>query len=86
MSSSAEALPDEIQAMSFEQAMAALEEVVARLEGGEVGLEESIEMYARGDLLRQHCESKLKAAEERIEKIVVGGDGAATGTAPFENQ
>ncbi len=84
MSASDDPLPEDILAMSFEQAMAALEEVVGKLEGGEVGLEDSIEMYARGDLLRRHCEAKLKAAEERIEKIVVGGDGAAAGSAPFE--
>ena len=41
-------IPDDIAAMSFEQALAALEDVVSKLEGGQVGLEESIDIYSRG--------------------------------------
>ena len=79
-----EEIPEEIRGMSFEVAMAELEEIVRKLESGEVGLEDSIEMYSRGSHLKQHCEAKLRAASERVEKIVVGGSGDAVGTEPAE--
>ncbi|MBI1182041.1 MAG: exodeoxyribonuclease VII small subunit [Alphaproteobacteria bacterium] len=68
-------LPDDIAGMTFEQALAELETVVRRLEGGDVGLEDSIEMYTRGAQLKQHCAAKLADAQARIEKVVVGADG-----------
>jgi len=73
-----------IAAMSFEQALRALEDVVRRLEGGEVPLEESISLYERGEQLRRHCQARLDQAQARIEKIVAGPDGAAIGTVPFD--
>ncbi len=73
----------EIAAMSFEQAMAALEEIVDRLESGEAPLEDSIALYERGAALRRHCEARLRDAELRVEKIVQGEDGEAAGTVPF---
>ena len=75
--------PD-ISAMSFEEALRSLEDVVRRLEGGEVPLDESIALYERGEALRRHCQARLDAAQERIEKIVSGPDGKPTGTAPFD--
>ncbi len=69
--------------MSFEEAMAELERVVGQLERGDVPLEESIGLYERGAQLRAHCEAKLKAAEERVEKITRGADGTP-GTEPVE--
>jgi exodeoxyribonuclease VII small subunit len=75
--------PD-IAGMSFEQALKALEEVVRKLETGEVPLEESIGLYERGEALRGHCQSRLDAAQARIEKIVAGPDGRATAAVPFD--
>ena len=49
--------------------------VMQKLESGSVDLEESISLYERGAALKAHCEAKLKAAQERIEKIVVSSDG-----------
>ena len=69
-------LPPEIQNLSFEEALKSLEEIVQRLESGEVNLEESIEIYSRGTQLKRHCEAKLRAAQERVEKIVADADGA----------
>jgi len=69
-------LPADIAALSFEQALAELDQIVQRLEGGRVALEESIDIYTRGVLLKRHCEAKLQSAQERIEKIVIGPDGA----------
>ncbi len=75
-----------IDAMTFEEALAALEQVVSQLEGGQVPLEQSIALYERGDALKKHCETKLDAAELKVEKIVAGGDGDAPGTAPFNTE
>jgi exodeoxyribonuclease VII small subunit len=75
--------PD-IAAMSFEDALRALEDIVRKLESGEVPLDATIGLYERGEQLRQHCQARLDAAQMRIEKIVAGTAGEAAGTAPFE--
>ena len=77
--------PD-ISEMSFEDALRALENVVRQLEGGEVPLEQSIDLYERGEKLREHCQKRLDAAQARIEKIVAGPDGKASATVPFDEQ
>ncbi|KLE36096.1 exodeoxyribonuclease VII small subunit [Aurantiacibacter luteus] len=74
----------DIAAMTFEDALKALEKVVRDLEGGEVPLDQSIALYERGEQLRAHCQARLDAAQARIEKIVAGSDGRATGTVPFD--
>jgi exodeoxyribonuclease VII small subunit len=74
-------IPADIAAMSFEEAMAALDRIVQQLESGKVDLERSIETYSRGVLLKRHCEAKLRDAQERIEKIAIASDGSVT-TAP----
>ena len=61
--------------MSFEAALKELETIVARLEQGEVDLEDSIALYERGQALKAHCDKKLKAAEGRLEKIVQNSKG-----------
>ena len=63
--------------LSFEAALKELEGIVARLEQGQVELEDSIALYERGQALKVHCESKLKAAEGRLEKIVQSGSKLA---------
>ncbi len=68
-------LPPEIQKMSFEEALKDLEAIVQRLESGEISLEESIEVYSRGTQLKRHCEAKLRAARQRVEKIVADSEG-----------
>ena len=74
----------DIKSLSFEKALALLEEIVAKLESGRVDLEESIKIYERGEALRKHCETKLAEAEARIEKITLGANGKPTGTAPLD--
>jgi exodeoxyribonuclease VII small subunit len=71
------ALP--VRDLSFEAALKELETIVARLEQGEVDLEDSIALYERGQALKGHCEAKLKSAESRLEKIVQGANGPAVG-------
>lgn len=80
-----EAVSD-ITKLSFEDALRALEDVVRRLESGEVPLDESITLYEQGEKLRQHCQARLDSAQARIEKIVAGPDGKAARTAPFDTE
>jgi exodeoxyribonuclease VII small subunit len=68
--------PSAIDSLSFEAALKELESIVSRLEQGEVDLEDSIVLYERGQALKAHCEKKLKTAESRLEKIVIGARGA----------
>lgn len=79
----------DITALTFEDALRALEEVVRKLESGEVPLDQSIDLYERGEALRLHCQTRLDAAQARIEKIVTGAgtgaNGEARGTAPFDS-
>jgi exodeoxyribonuclease VII small subunit len=69
-------LPPDITAMSFEEALAELEQIVKRLEEGKGKLDEAIDSYERGALLKQHCESKLGEAQGRVDKIIRQGDGS----------
>ena len=75
--------PADIAALSFEQALAELEQIVARLESGQAPLEDSIGMYERGAALKAHCEARLAAARLRVEKIVVSATGVS-GVEPAE--
>lgn len=70
--------------MTFEAALAELEEIVRQLEQGDVPLERSIAIYERGERLKRHCDGLLKAAEQRIQTIAVGPDGKAAGLAPLD--
>lgn len=75
---------NDISQLTFEQALVALEEVVQQLESGNVPLDQSITLYERGEALRKHCQARLDAAQERIEKIVTDQSDNASGTAPFD--
>lgn len=77
---------DDISQMSFEQALAALEDIVTQLERGDVPLDQSITLYERGEKLRAACQSRLDAAQARIERIVTNASGAAAETQPFDTQ
>lgn len=74
----------DLDKLSFEDALKQLEDIVGRLESGRVELEESISIYERGAALKAHCEKKLKDAEARIEKIVLGPGGAPAATEPLD--
>lgn len=74
----------EIEKLSFEEAMRELEATVGKLETGEATLEDSIALYERGAKLREHCEKRLRDAEERVEKITLAANGQPTGTEPAE--
>ena len=74
----------DIASLSFEDALRSLEDVVRKLESGEVPLDATITLYERGEALRKHCQARLDAAQARIERIVTAADGRATGTRPFD--
>lgn len=75
---------DDIEQMSFEEALSALEAIVQQLERGDVPLDQSITLYERGEKLRGACQRRLDAAQARIEKIVTGANGAPSGTVPLD--
>jgi exodeoxyribonuclease VII small subunit len=68
-------IPADIAKMSFEDALAQLEDIVRNLEGGDSALDDAIAAYERGAALKRHCESKLRQAQVRVEKISLGADG-----------
>ena len=78
--------PTDVTGLSFERAVEELESIVARLERGDVALEESIKIYERGEALKKHCEKLLSAAEARVEKIRLDRDGKPAGTEPRDPQ
>ena len=68
-------IPEDIAKLSFEDALQALEEIVKGLESRDVKLDQAIDSYARGAALKRHCESKLREAQAKIEKISLDADG-----------
>ena len=74
----------DIGKLSFEEALRELESVVQRLESGDAKLEDSIDLYTRGTLLKRVCEEKLDNARARIEKISVDTEGRAKNTEPLD--
>ena len=65
----------DVNALSFEDALAELEQIVRGLESGQQKLEDAIVAYERGAALRRHCEAKLAEAEARVAAIVERADG-----------
>jgi exodeoxyribonuclease VII small subunit len=80
----AETSNTDIKKLTFEAAIAELESIVKRLEEGKVPLEESVEIYERGEVLKKRCEELLKQAEARVEKITLDASGKPSGTAPLD--
>lgn len=72
-----------IENLSFEAALEELETIVRNLETGNTPLEQSITSYERGVALKNHCETKLRDARMKIEKITLTPDGTASGTEDF---
>ncbi len=77
-----EAKPD-VSTLSFEDALAELEQIVRGLENGQQKLADAIDAYERGAALRKHCENKLTEAEARVAAIVQNADGSLS-TRPLE--
>lgn len=73
-----------VDEMSFEEAMAELEQVVNKLDSGQASLKDSITLYERGAALKARCTEELKRAEEKIEQITLDAEGKPTGTKSAE--
>jgi exodeoxyribonuclease VII small subunit len=63
-----------LQQMTFEEALAKLEEIVDQLESGDVPLEKAIESFQQGMQLSKLCHQKLELVERKIEQLVQEGD------------
>lgn len=74
-----------LEKLSFEDALGELETIVRDLETGKAPLEKSIENYERGIALKKHCESKLRDAQAKIEKITIKQDGTIA-TEPLDKE
>jgi len=75
---------DKFADMNFEDALKHLEDIVRKLESGDVPLDKSIELYSQGEKLRGLCQKRLEAAQAKIEKITLDREGKATGTTAFD--
>lgn len=77
-------IPADVAALPFEKALAELEAIVAKLERGDVPLDESIGAYERGEALKEQCQKLLSAAEARVEKIRLSAEGRPQGVEPLD--
>jgi exodeoxyribonuclease VII small subunit len=73
----------DIKNLSFEDALAELEKIVRQLEDGKIKLEDAVTAYERGAALKAHCETKLREAQMKIDKITLNSDGSVS-TSPAE--
>lgn len=73
-----------VDELSFEAAMGELEGIVDKLEKGDVPLEQSIAFYERGEALKTRCDTLLKDAEMRVEKVRLKAGDTPDGTAPLD--
>ena len=70
--------PDtDLDGLTFDQALAQLQQVVRALEGGELSLEDSLKAFEKGVRLSRACQKHLSAADQRIDVLVRGGEGGA---------
>ena len=74
----------DVKKLTFEKALAELEQIVQKLERGDVALEESVTIYERGEALKRRCEELLRQAEARVEKITLDAAGKPAGTEPLD--
>jgi exodeoxyribonuclease VII small subunit len=63
---------------SFEAALAELEDIVNKLENGDIPLESSLELFETGIRLSRECRERLTSAERRIEILMKEADGSLT--------
>jgi exodeoxyribonuclease VII small subunit len=74
---------DDISGLTYEAALAELDTLITKLEGGSIALEEAIGAYERGAVLAQHCATLLERTEQRVNQLVVSADGGI-GERPLE--
>lgn len=64
------AMPDEKPEMTFEKGLESLEQIVGKLESGDLDLVESLQLFERGVLLSQNCRKQLEEAESKVEALI----------------
>jgi exodeoxyribonuclease VII small subunit len=67
-------LSDKGEPADFEQALAELEALVARLERGDLPLDEALKTFERGIALTRHCQTALKSAQQKVEILLSGSN------------
>jgi exodeoxyribonuclease VII small subunit len=67
---------NQVPPKSFEEGLKELETILSEIEGGEIGLEESLVKYERGTFLIQHCRGVLSVAEKQVELLSKAPDGS----------
>ncbi len=72
------------ETLTFESALKELEQIVQKLESGDIALDESITLYERGTQLKQFCDTQLKEAKLKVEKITAVHADGSTDAVPFE--
>jgi exodeoxyribonuclease VII small subunit len=77
--------PADVTTLSFEEALAELEKIVARLESGQGSLDDAIKAYERGSDLKKHCQKKLDEARMKVEKIRLPDGGGPAETSDFDS-
>lgn len=81
----AETTTNQTDALSFEEALRQLEEIVSVLERGDISLDQAIAAYEKGTALKTHCQKRLEEARLKVEKIDVPETGQAPQSAhPFD--
>ncbi len=71
--------------LSFEEAMARLEEIVTAMERGEAPLEQSLALFTEGTTLLKQCTALLDKAEQQVTKLTRGADGEPV-EKPFDGE
>jgi exodeoxyribonuclease VII small subunit len=66
----------------FESSLKQLEEIVMKLEGGDLALDQALELFEEGIRISRHCNARLEEAERKVEVLIKGTDGSLT-EAPF---
>ena len=72
--------------LKFEDAVDQLEQLIERIETGEIGLEESLKQYQRGTALINRCRAILSAAEKQIAELTVNEEGGLQGEVKEEDE
>ncbi|WP_254054363.1 exodeoxyribonuclease VII small subunit [Sphingorhabdus sp. EL138] len=84
MNESAQNMSDDTADLNFEDALRRLEDIVRKLESGDVPLDQSIALYEQGEKLRTLCQKRLEDAQAKIEKITLDRDGKVKGVTAFD--
>ncbi|CAN5490879.1 hypothetical protein BH23ACT6_BH23ACT6_27890 [soil metagenome] len=78
--------PAAVADLTYEQARDELVEIVARIEAGNVPLEESMTLWERGEALAAHCQSKLDSAQERLDAATASDQSPSSSQPPPQAQ